>query len=93
VRLLKIVREVMRRVRPKGRRESAIALKLRRGRQSGEVVELSRAEARFLFDRTARRELNMSGAEFLRRLDAGDIPDSPVAEHLALLAGGARTSA
>jgi hypothetical protein len=74
------------------RRESLIARKLRRGHQSGQVVELTLAEARVLFDRTARKQLNMSGAEFLRRLDAGDdLPDSPVTEHLALLAGGART--
>lgn len=83
------VRSAWRRFRgPKG---SELGRKLRKGRRTGVAVELSRAETRLLFDRTARRELNMSGDEFLRRLDAGDLPDSPVAEHLALLAGGART--
>jgi hypothetical protein len=73
------------------RKGSEIGRKLRSGRRTGHAVELTRAEARVLFDRIARRELNMSGDEFLRRLDAGDLPDSPVVEHLALLAGGART--
>jgi hypothetical protein len=73
------------------RKGSQIGRKLRSGRRAGHAVELNRAEARVLFDRIARRELNMSGDEFLRRLDAGDLPDSPVVEHLALLAGGART--
>ena len=93
MRPVKAIREVLRRVRAKGRQDSAIARKVRRGRQTGEVVELTRGEAGFLFDRTVRRELHMTRAEFLRRLDAGDLPDNPVAEHLALLAGGARTSA
>ena len=74
-----------------GHRRSKIARKLRSGRRTGQTVELSRAEARVMFDRVARRELGMSGDEFLKRLDAGDLPDHPVAEHLALLAGGART--
>jgi hypothetical protein len=74
-----------------GRGGSAIGRKLRRARHDGEAAELSRAEVRVLFDRIARRELHMSGDEFLKRLDAGDLPDDPVVEHLALLAGGART--
>jgi hypothetical protein len=73
------------------RKGSNIGRKLRSGRRNGHAVELSRAEARILFDRIARRELDMSGAEFLKRLDAGTLPDSPVVEHLSLLAGGART--
>jgi hypothetical protein len=43
-------------------------------------IELSRAEARALFDTQARKLLNMSGAEFLRRWDAGEfdaIEDDP----------------
>lgn len=74
-----------------GRKGSEIGRKLRSGRRTGHAVELNRAEARILFDRMARRELHMSGDEFLRRLDSGDLPDSPVVEHLALLAGGTRT--
>ncbi|MBA2521395.1 MAG: hypothetical protein H0V24_17195 [Chloroflexia bacterium] len=37
-------------------------------------------EARAMFDRRARRELGISGEEFLRRWDAGEfqpIPDTP----------------
>jgi hypothetical protein len=37
-------------------------------------------EARELFDQTARRELGISGEEFLRRWDAGEyfpVPDTP----------------
>lgn len=38
--------------------------------------ELTRAEARALFDRRARAELGMSGVEFLRAWDAGELdPD------------------
>lgn len=73
------------------RKGSDIGRKLRSGRRTGVAVELNRDETRIMFDRIARRELHMSGEEFLRRLDAGDLPDSPVVEHLALLAGGART--
>jgi hypothetical protein len=73
------------------RKGGQIGRKLRSGRRAGHAVELNRAEARVLFDRIALRELNMSGDEFLRRLDAGDLPDNPVVEHLALMAGGART--
>lgn len=73
-------------------KRSELARKLRAGPRTGKAVELNRAEARRMFDRIALRELGMSGDEFLRRLDTGDLPDSPVVEHLALLAGGARTS-
>lgn len=36
------------------------------------LTEVSRAEGRALLDRAARRDLGISGDEFLRRLDAGD---------------------
>lgn len=36
-----------------------------------EIVELSQREAEEVFDAIARREMNISGAEFLRRWDAG----------------------
>lgn len=45
------------------------------------VVELSPEEARLDFDATARRHLDMTGEEFLRRLDAGEfepIIDDPI---------------
>jgi hypothetical protein len=46
---------------------------------------------RVLFDKAVLRELRISGNEFLRRLDAGELPDTPMVEHLSLLAGGPRT--
>lgn len=36
-----------------------------------EIVELSRQEAEEAFDTVARREMGISGVEFLRRWDAG----------------------
>jgi hypothetical protein len=36
-----------------------------------EIVELSHEEATQAFDAVARREMGISGAEFLRRWDAG----------------------
>lgn len=38
---------------------------------------LTREESRALFDRVARRDLNMSGEEFLRAWDAGEFDDNP----------------
>ena len=51
----------------------------RRRRKPPEVRELTREEGRALFDRTAREFLGISGDEFLRRWDAGEIknPDTP----------------
>jgi hypothetical protein len=39
-----------------------------------EVIELTEAEGRALFDKRAREALGISGEEFLRRLDAGEYP-------------------
>lgn len=41
--------------------------------------ELTREEAREMFDQAAREHLNMSGVEFIRRWEAGEIeqPDRP----------------
>lgn len=39
------------------------------------VRELSREEGRELFDRQARRYLDMSGDEFLKKWDAGEFGD------------------
>lgn len=53
--------------------------------------ELSRAEARALFEEAAQRTMGMSGEEFLRRWDAGefdgvaDDPDHWAALHLVML--------
>lgn len=51
----------------------------RRRRRLPEVRELTREEGRELFDRTARQYMGMSGEEFLRAWDAGEIknPDRP----------------
>jgi hypothetical protein len=75
----------------RGRRDRVVARKLRQGRRNRTAVSLTRSEMRIVFDRAVRRELNMSGADFLRRLDAGSLPDDPIVQHLSLLAGGPRT--
>jgi hypothetical protein len=58
---------------PAGRRGSVTT------RADGDVVpevhELNAEEGRALFDRTARRLLNISGEEFLARWDRGDYED------------------
>ena len=72
------------------RKTAVIARKMRVGRRNGTAVELTKDEMRVVFDRMTRRGLGMSRSEFLERLDAGTLPDSPIAEHLALLAGGPR---
>ena len=41
------------------------------------IHELSDDEAHELFERQARRYLNMSGAAFIRRWDAGEYADGP----------------
>ncbi|MGH3355690.1 MAG: hypothetical protein ACRDOJ_07300 [Nocardioidaceae bacterium] len=40
--------------------------------RESEIVELSRQEAAEAFDAVARREMGISGQEFLRRWDGGD---------------------
>jgi len=42
---------------------------------NGRIGRLTRAQARAIFDRTARRALRMSGAEFLRKWEAGEFKD------------------
>jgi hypothetical protein len=53
-----------------------------------EPVELSRDELRDVFEHAAHSRLNMSGDEFLRRLDEGTLPDSPAVDEVAILVGG-----
>lgn len=66
-------------------------MKIRVARLKGQpAADLSRREMLVVFDQMARQRLGMSGAEFLRRLDEGSLPDSDEAEYLALIAGGAR---
>ena len=45
-------------------------------RTNGRIRRLSRGEGRKVFDRQARRHLRMSGAEFIRRWDAGEFKES-----------------
>jgi hypothetical protein len=45
--------------------------------------EISRAEAEWILDEGARRWLGMSGEEFARRHDRGDLPRSAMVEHLS----------
>lgn len=42
---------------------------------NGAVLEMSREEGREMIDRQARRYLDMSGEEFIRRWDAGEFGD------------------
>lgn len=53
-----------------------------------QVVELTYEEALDMFDKTARRLLNMSGEEFLRRWKEDDFedPDSSEVTHVGILA-------
>ena len=55
--------------------------------QAPPLEELSPEEARRFFDRQVRRSLRMSGDEFARRWEAGEIdePDRPEVQLLALL--------
>lgn len=56
------------------------------------IKELTAEEGRELFDRAARRYLNMSGDEFIRAWDAGefDDPEQPDVIRVAMLIPFAR---
>ena len=82
---------VLRRMRARSLQQHRIAVKFRHAQATGEAAQLTRAELRIVFDRMARRQLGMSGDEFLRRLDRGELPDTPEVHHLSVLAGGPRT--
>lgn len=61
--------------------------------ETPEVREVSLVEGRAIFDRACRRQLGISGEEFLRRWDAGEYaePEENVnAEFLGLLIPFAR---
>jgi hypothetical protein len=49
-------------------------------RSGSEIVELSPPAAEEAFDAIARREMGISGAEFLRRWDAGHYEGQPMDE-------------
>lgn len=69
---------------------SRVGVRLRRRvRRSQEdyLPPLSPSETRQLLDTRARRNLNMSADEFVRRLKAGDLPDTSVVQGLAMLVG------
>jgi hypothetical protein len=51
-----------------------------------EIEELSPAEAAEAFDTVARREMGISGTEFLRRWDAGEYAGQPMDEVPGLVA-------
>jgi hypothetical protein len=60
------------------------------------VAELDRDEGRAMFDRLCRRDLGISGEEFLARWDAGEYASIPDGEnsrvmHLAMLIPFARS--
>jgi hypothetical protein len=57
-----------------------------------EVVEATREEGNALLDRAAREVLNISGAEFLAKWDAGEYKDSddPAITRIAMLIPFAR---
>jgi hypothetical protein len=48
------------------------------------IVELSEEEGRALFDQQARKYMGMSGDEFLRKWDAGEIEDPDRSEVLTV---------
>lgn len=48
---------------------------MRAPKTNGRIGRLTRTEAHAILDRTARRYLRMSGAEFLRKWAAGEFPD------------------
>jgi len=48
---------------------------------------LSSSESRAILDQRARANFGISGDEFVRRLRAGELPDTSVAHGLAMLAG------
>ncbi|HET7037204.1 MAG TPA: hypothetical protein VFI42_16075 [Thermomicrobiaceae bacterium] len=60
--------------------------------QAPPLEELSAEEARRFFDGQARRYVRMSGAEFVRRWEAGEIeePERPEVQLLAMLLPFAR---
>jgi hypothetical protein len=56
--------------------------------RSSQIRLLSRDKWMALVDRVARRELQMSGEEFIRRLDAGefgDLDEQPAVMRVAML--------
>lgn len=50
---------------------------LRELEQQGKIRVLDREQGKVLFDRQARRYLNMSGEEFIRAWEAGEFDDEP----------------
>ena len=61
---------------------SAAALK------KSNIKELTKAEARRMFDRQAKRYLNMTGSQFIEKWDAGKFngkADTPAVIRLAML--------
>jgi hypothetical protein len=55
-----------------GRGKLVVNMSVKADAGRGGIVELSEAEAARIFDKIAQENLHMSGAEFLRRWDAGE---------------------
>lgn len=53
-------------------------------------VDLDRKQLLAILDERARRYLNISGEEFIKRLDEGTLPKTTVVTHLAMLLGEGR---
>lgn len=49
---------------------------------------LTQVQVTELFEAKAQKRLGMSGAEFLRRMERGQLPDHPAVDEVAILVGG-----
>lgn len=66
-----------------------MAMTLRRPKlaTATKTTSLSRSELRAVFEKNTRERLEMSGDEFLKRLDEGTLPDDPAVDEIAILVG------
>lgn len=51
------------------------------------IARTARTELRDSFERKTRERLDMTGDEFLTRLDEGTLPDSAAVDEIAILVG------
>lgn len=65
----------------------AMTLKRSRATDAKRAMTTGKSELRESFERKARERLDMSGEEFIRRLDEGTLPDTPAVDELAILVG------
>lgn len=59
----------------------------RGGHADDDLIRLNRRQVRRLIDDQARRDFGMSGEEFIAAFDRGELRESPLAQHLMLIAG------